>query len=346
MKSIKQVLFCALFVSACGSDSQRGVDPMSLVQQGMPKLPVAQIADVQSPVVEQPKHELTAALAIPTKLDDCLAQGRALVAKGDLANAKLMFEAATKLDKKRAEPHIELAKLYITKGDRGLAMASANKAVKLAPLSSQAWNTKGRAELNRFAYDDAIEAFSKAVEINADNVWAWNNLGYTELQLKKYDEAVEHLTQATSKKDATGFMFNNLGTALEHLDRLDDARDAFEAGGKLGSSQALASRKRLEGVESIAIVDTGEKPDVKPDVTHTFDNSEGPMVPDTDDTTGDDSTDTGDEETKPEPTAAPVDVQPAAVEAPKAIETAPVAPVAPVAPTTETASDAGVQVTI
>jgi hypothetical protein len=329
MKSIKQVLFCALFVSACGSDSQRGVDPMSF----MPKLPVAQTTDVQAPAVEQPKHDVTATaeLVIPTKLDDCLAQGRALVAKGDLANAKLMFEAATKLDKKRAEPHIELAKLYITKGERGLAMASANKAVKLAPLSSQAWNTKGRAELNRFAYDDAIEAFSKAVELNADNVWAWNNLGYTELQLKKYDEAVEHLTQATSKKDATGFMFNNLGTALEHLNKLDEARDAFEAGGKLGSSPALASRKRLEGVKSIAIVDSTDKPDVKPDVTHTFDNSEGPMLPDTDETPA-----TDEDETKPDA------VEPAAVE-PGAVEVAPKVEDKAVTPTSETASDAGVQ---
>jgi Flp pilus assembly protein TadD len=282
MKSIKRSVLCALLFSmaACGSDSERGVDPMSF----MPKLPAveqpASVARSEAPVQPSQVKSVEAPLVVPTKFDDALAQGKELAAKGDTANAKLMLEAAAKLDKKRSEPHIELAKIYITSGDRGLAMAAANKAVKLAPLSSQAWNTKGRAELNRFAYDDAIEAFSKAVELNQDNVWAWNNLGYTELQLKKYDEAVEHLSQATQKKDATGFMFNNLGTALEHLDRLDEARVAFEAGGKLGSREALSSRKRLEGVKSIAIVDTTDKPDVKPDVTHTFDNSEGPMQPD------------------------------------------------------------------
>jgi len=282
MKSIKRSVLCALLFSmaACGGDSERGVDPMSF----MPKLPsVEQPATnvAQSePAVTPAKPAADASIVVPTKFDDALAQGKALAAKGDTANAKLMFEAAAKLDKKRAEPHMELAKIYITSGERGLAMAAANKAVKLAPLSSQAWNTKGRAELNRFAYDDAIEAFSKAVELNQDNAWAWNNLGYTELQLKKYDEAVEHLSQATQRKDAAGFMFNNLGTALEHLDRLDEARVAFEAGGKLGSQEALASRKRLEGVKSIAIIDTKDKPDVKPDVTHTFDNNEGPAAPD------------------------------------------------------------------
>jgi Flp pilus assembly protein TadD len=316
MKSIKRSMLCALLFSmaACG-DSERGVDPMSF----MPKLPVVEqpiAAGTIEPVAVHAPAKVEPTIAIPTKFDDALAQGKELATKGDTANAKLMFEAAAKLDKKRAEPHMELAKLYITSGDRGLAMAAANKAVKLAPLSSQAWNTKGRAELNRFAYDDAIEAFSKAVELNQDNVWAWNNLGYTELQLKKYDEAVEHLTEATTKKGAEGYMFNNLGTALEHLDRLDEARVAFEAGGKLGSKESLASRKRLEGVKSIAIVETKDKPDVKPDVTHTFDNSEGPMQPD----------DAKPDEPKADDDAATDEVTPdKAVEAPKA-DPAPVAP--------------------
>ncbi|HEY0253996.1 MAG TPA: tetratricopeptide repeat protein, partial [Kofleriaceae bacterium] len=216
--SIKSVVF-AVMLSACGeSEKTTPVDLTAL----LPKVPAQHVSDVtEQPVAEQTPAVAKQGLVAPTKFDDCMTQGKDLVGKGDVANAKLMFEAAIKLDKKRSEPHMELAKLYITQGDRGLAMAAANKAVKLAPLSSQAWNTKGRAELNRFAYDDAIEAFSKAVEINPDNVWAWNNLGYTELQLKKYDEAAAHLAEATSRKGAEAYMFNNLGTALEHLDRLD-----------------------------------------------------------------------------------------------------------------------------
>src|SRR3569833_542981 len=152
MKSIKRSVLCALLFSmaACGGDSERGVDPMSF----MPKLPaVEQPATnvAQSEPAVTPAKPAVEPIIVPTKFDDALAQGKALAAKGDTANAKLMFEAAAKLDKKRAEPHIELAKIYIPSGERGLAMAAANKAVKLAPLSSQAWNTKGRAELNRIA---------------------------------------------------------------------------------------------------------------------------------------------------------------------------------------------------
>ncbi|HUS28244.1 MAG TPA: tetratricopeptide repeat protein, partial [Kofleriaceae bacterium] len=89
---------------------------------------------------------------------------------------------------------------------------------------------------------------------NPDNAFAWNNLGYTELLLKRYEDAAEHLGEATTKKDATGYMFNNLGTALEHMDNLDEARLAYEAGGKLGSKEASLSRTRLDGVKTIVVV--------------------------------------------------------------------------------------------
>jgi tetratricopeptide (TPR) repeat protein len=183
-----------------------------------------------------------------------MAEGKKLVAAGKYGDAKEMFDAAAKLEKKNADVHIEMARMYISMNEKGKAIASANKACKLAPLSSQAWNTLGRAELNAFKYEDAISSFTKAVELNDTNAFAWNNLGYTELQLKRYEDAVTHLTQATSLPDATGYMFNNLGTALEQLDQLDDARTAYEAGGKLGSVAASSSRKRLDGVDTIHVV--------------------------------------------------------------------------------------------
>lgn len=191
---------------------------------------------------------------MPTKFTELMAEGKKLAAAGKYGDAKEMFDAAAKLEKKNAEVHIEMARMYISMNEKGKAIASANKACKLAPASSLAWNTLGRAELNAFKYEEAISSFTKAVELNETNAFAWNNLGYTELQLKRYEDAVTHLTQATSLPDATGYMFNNLGTALEQLDQLDDARTAYEAGGKLGSVAASSSRKRLEGVDTVHVV--------------------------------------------------------------------------------------------
>jgi tetratricopeptide (TPR) repeat protein len=255
---MKKILFALLLASGCGDDAV-AVDPMSF----MPKLPTqTRIAEVSPVDHVQPVSAPVQAPVAPTQFDDALAQGRALAAKGDRDGAVQMLEAAIKLDKKRAEPHIELARVYIADGKRGPAIAASKKGTKLAPLSSLAWNTQGRAELTAFNYDDAIEAFSRACELDQNNVWAWNNLGYAELQLKKYDEAAEHFTEATSRKGATGFMYNNLGTALEQLGRFDEARFAFESGGKLGSREAASSRKRLEGVDSVATADA-KQPEAK-----------------------------------------------------------------------------------
>jgi tetratricopeptide (TPR) repeat protein len=273
MKTQLSAVLFALCVSACGGGQESTNSPtiLSYVRQ-VPRpetlAPEAQPVDVAAmkPGVGVKVEPVVDPHPIPTKYEDALAEGRKLAEQGDRVHAREMFEAAVKLDKRHAEPHMELARLHIGSGDKALAVSEAKKATKLAPNSSSAWNTMGRAELNRFAYDAAIDAFTKSVELNRDNVWAWNNLGYAELLLKKYDEAVEHLTEATSRQGATGYMWNNLGTALEQLDRLDDARNAFEEGGKLGSKEALASRTRLEGVKSIefAKMEKDNKVEVKP----------------------------------------------------------------------------------
>jgi len=271
MKSqFRCILFALIAVpAACGGDrststassgdTSRVVKPVVTAPEPMatPEPPRVEVARVESVKVEP--------APVPTTYSETLAQGKAAAAKGDNAHARELFEAAIKLDRKAVEPHIELSRVFIAMGERHLAVAAANKAIKLAPESSQAYNTLGRAELARFSYDDAIAAFRKAVELKADNVWAWNNLGFTHLQLKHYQEAVDALVEATGHKGAEGYMWNNLGTAYEQLGQLDDARGAFEAGGKLGSKEALASRKRLEGVKAIIVV-KADKPDgSKPD---------------------------------------------------------------------------------
>jgi len=260
----RSILFALVLpAAACGGDRETSTtqEPTKWEPKTVPVTPEAP----KTGFGEQPK--VVEVKPLPTKYDEALAMGRELIAKGSYGDAKEMLETAIKLNKKAAEPHIEMARMYIAMNEKGKSIASAKQAIKLAPLSSQAWNTKGRAELNAHNYDNAIEAFSKSCELNQDNVFAWNNLGYTELLLKKYEDAAEHLAEATSRSGATGYMFNNLGTALEHLDRLDDARMAYDAGGKLGSKEAVASRKRLEGVTSIAVANVEEtKGDEHPEV--------------------------------------------------------------------------------
>ncbi len=273
---IRYVLFAliALPAAACGGDRDVPAPSVSGDLIAPPSRPTADVGitpEVVSPKLDEAVRTAGGSVSVPTTYVETLELGKALAAKRDSSRARELLEAAAKLDKKQPEPHIELARLFITLDEKRLAIKSANKAVKLAPDSSLAWNTLGRAELTRFNYDGAIVAFGKSAELNPENAWAWNNLGFTHLQLKHYQDAVDALVKATSKNGATGYMFNNLGTAYEHLDQLDDARVAFERGGALGSTEASSSRKRLEGVDTIVVMKAA-KTDRK--VENTYDNAE------------------------------------------------------------------------
>src|SRR5690606_33298094 len=169
--------------AACGGDGET-TTPTPTTQSTTSSLqPKSEppVVTPSAPVVAEPAKVGEVKAPLPTKYDEALAKGRELLAKGAYGDAKEMLEVAMKLDAKKAEPHIEMARLYIATDQRGKAIASAKQAIKRAPLSSQAWNTKGRAELAAHNYESAIEALPKAIELNPDNAVAWHNLGYTEL---------------------------------------------------------------------------------------------------------------------------------------------------------------------
>jgi Flp pilus assembly protein TadD len=262
------ILF-ALVIAACGGDKavndNTRIDQLPPVVETPRAVPGFGSGDAgKSDVVD---HKASKELPvvetwIPTKYSEAMSVGKEVAAKGDHARARVLFEAAAKLDRKAASPHVELARSYISTGERALAIRHASKATKLAPESSQAYNTLGRAELLRHAYDDAAIAFRQATELDPNNVWAWNNLGLVYMTQKNHVEAVNALVEATGRKGVEGYMWNNLGLAYEQLDKLDDARDAFDSGAKLGSVAAKASRKRLDGVDSVAIAKKDTAKDV------------------------------------------------------------------------------------
>jgi Flp pilus assembly protein TadD len=265
---MKKQISCILFslvttVAACGGDRS---SPEATREGFVPpaEAPPAEAPPAEAMTSPQPGFGSGAPVADkPAAIEDPRAAPPKVTAKvedkvdaraAELKRTREQLLAAAKADKKSATPHIELARSYIATGERALALKHANKAVKLAPTSSLAQNTLGRAELLRHDYDAAILAFREAATLDPGNVWAWNNLGLVYMTQQNYQDAVAALVEATSRKGALGYMWNNLGLAYEQLDQLDEAREAFEHGAKLGSVAAKASRKRLEGVDTIALV--------------------------------------------------------------------------------------------
>ncbi|HEY4178446.1 MAG TPA: tetratricopeptide repeat protein [Kofleriaceae bacterium] len=284
MKKLSSVLFVSLLslAAACGGDrSSTPTSQRSILSYAPPMAPIVQ-PDAM-PIVD----------VVPAVKSETPVVAK-VEAKADGRDAEIeKYEAMVKANRKDASPHIELARVYIEMNEKAKAIKEAQKSIKLAPESSRAYNTLGRAELLRHGYDAAIVAFTKSAELDPTNVWAWNNLGFTQLELKDYTKAIAALSEAVKLPGATGFMFNNLGTAYEHLDMLDDARDAFESGGKLGSVAALSSRKRLDGVDSVVAV--AKAPVIaKPTEYDTQEETPEPMAP-VEDTRSDSDEQKGDE---------------------------------------------------
>ena len=123
----RSILFALVLpAAACGGDretSTTGAAPGDSPFKWEPKTQAPVSVPVQ--VGEQPNVvEIPAPL--PTKYDEALAKGRELIAAGKYGDAKEMLEQAIKLDKKKAEPHIEMARMYIATGEKGKSIASAN----------------------------------------------------------------------------------------------------------------------------------------------------------------------------------------------------------------------------
>ena len=192
MKSQMQSILFAVLVSACGSDRGVSVDPLSF----MPQLPAVQQPAVVAPAPEPVKVAIVEPHVIPTKFSEAIAQGRDRREERYRRRARAV-RGCREARQAGADPHIELAKMFITTQTRARDRG-ANKAVKLAPLSSARgirWSRGARAVGLR----GRERGVQEVRELDPDNVWAWNNLGFTELQLKKYDPAVEHSSQATSR---------------------------------------------------------------------------------------------------------------------------------------------------
>jgi tetratricopeptide (TPR) repeat protein len=184
------------------------------------------------------------AMVVPDSFADRVKLARELIKDGKTIEGISMYNRALELEDSAAV-HIDLARILILDNDVRKAAEQADFALKLAPSSSAAWNTKGRVLFLSKDLDGAHDAFAKAVELNDDNVWAWNNKGLVEMEQGEWTEAIASLERATSGELAETYMFVNLGRAYEHEKRTVEALAMFKVAAARGSDVAKEALGRL-----------------------------------------------------------------------------------------------------
>jgi len=208
-------------------------------------------------------------LEIPSKFADAMALGKALTAKGDNSRAKEVLERPRRWKEVRRASHRARAQ-YIAMGEKGLAIKEREQGgqarARVEPGVQHARPRRARAVQLR---QRESSRSARPPSSTPTTTWAWNNLGFTHLQLKHYQDAIEALETATGKKDAAGYMFNNLGLAYEQLDKLGRGARGVRVRRQARLARGEASRKRLEGVDTITVTAKAETPKV---IEKTYEN--------------------------------------------------------------------------
>ena len=100
------------------------------------------------------------------------------------------------------------------------AIKDFNKAIKINPNYSEAYNNKGiyNAKLNM--YKEAIKNYNKAIKLNQNLSEAYNNRGISKAKLNMYEEAIKDYNKAIELNKDNPFYYYNRGNSKYNLSNL------------------------------------------------------------------------------------------------------------------------------
>src|SRR5688572_10726525 len=175
-----------------------------------------------------------------TPADRALAEGDALLEKGELASARAAYERAQKLAPKDPAPRAGLARVTLASDDvpsdygAGLNDARLLRLLKdlddarvLDPNYGPVELERGRTLLVLGRATEALAALRRAAELLPRQAEAQSALGVALIATGAVGDAVTYLTRASRLDPNTSERFTNLGTVLLLVQRQAEARAAF-----------------------------------------------------------------------------------------------------------------------
>lgn len=103
-------------------------------------------------------------------------------------------------------------------------------AARLTPQDARPWLRLGRAELERGAAHDAVDAWQRALAAHPELPEAWINLGLALAQAGSLETAVQALRQGAALNPRSAEAWSNLGKAAWLLGRRDEAEALLRRG--------------------------------------------------------------------------------------------------------------------
>jgi tetratricopeptide (TPR) repeat protein len=144
---------------------------------------------------------------------------------------------AVQADHLGASTYIEKGWSLISLGDHAGAVQALERALALAPGSTQAQSLLGWAQMLSERYDEALATFSAVLMAEPGNSLARINVGYICLKKGIFGEAIEHLSNAIrldNDRKATLYAHYYLGLLYLEREMYDDACAFFQKTLRLG----------------------------------------------------------------------------------------------------------------
>ena len=174
-----------------------------------------------------PDPLLAEVLELKTGATARLRKGMELAEAGETEAAVLEHEAALAADPALARAHINLIRLYGSRGRPDKAEEHYRQAVALEPGLAEAHYDYGVLLVGQGRRDEALGAFARAVELNPSHAEAQNNYAFLLMTAGKLEEAARHYRATiASRPDHRAALFNlgrilvlqgRPGEAIEHL---------------------------------------------------------------------------------------------------------------------------------
>jgi len=154
--------------------------------------------------------------------------GALLAARGQVEQAKQLFNSAVDADPAYGEAHNNLGIALAGEQNHEAAIAHFEAAVSNEPRRATWWNNLGNSCVECFRFDRALEAYDRAIVTETASADVWSNRGLALRGLRRPDDAIASFKRALSIDPRFTNAYVNLGIVLKEQKRSDEAVAAFE----------------------------------------------------------------------------------------------------------------------
>lgn len=164
----------------------------------------------------------------PTHADATHLLGVISQQSGDPQSAFTLISRAITLNPNNPSYHSNLGATLRKLGNAVEAISAYQRAIHLKPIYPEALNNLGNAWLDSAQPDEAIHMFRRAIDQKQDYREAWLNLGKTLVQQGRYKEAVAELETASKRIPSEPRIWTLLGIALTKGNNFEAALESHD----------------------------------------------------------------------------------------------------------------------